>query len=128
MRNLGVTKKMMLTAAAICMAGIPILVGYADQLAEERNKDILPIEREAPTYPAEALEQGLNGHVDLVFTITPQGTTKDIKIISSTSPLFEESAMQALAKFKYEPVIRAIPNVRTRIAYRLKKDTDPQDE
>lgn len=128
MRNLGVTKKMMLTAAAICMAGIPILVGYADQPAEERNKDILPIEREAPTYPAEALEQGLNGHVDLVFTITPQGTTKDIKIISSTSPLFDESAMQALAKFKYEPVTRAIPNVRTRIAYRLKKDTDPQDE
>ena len=128
MPNLGVTKKMLLTAAAVCIAVVPVLVGYADQPAEERNKDILPIERKAPTYPPEALEQGLNGYVDLEFTITPQGTTKDIKVISSTSPLFEESAKQAMAKFKYEPVTRAIQNVRTRIAYQLENGTDPKEE
>lgn len=128
MPNLGVTKKMLLTAAAICMAGIPVLVGYADQPAEGLDKYILPIERTAPKYPPEALEQGLEGHVDFEFTITPEGATKDIRILSSTSPLFEESAKQALAKFKYEPVPRAIPNVLTRIAYSLENDKDLQDE
>ena len=128
MTNLGVIKKALLTTAATCMVGIPILVGFAVQAAEEDNDDILPIDRTAPTYPPEALGQGLSGHVDLAFTITSKGATEDIVVVRSTSPLFEESAILALTKFKYAPVDSAIPNVRIRIAYELESGDNPQAE
>lgn len=128
MPNLGMAKKILLIAAATFTVGIPMLVGSTELPVEENTRDILPLERTPPIYPPEALEQQLNGHVDLEFTVTPQGTTEDIQVISSTSALFEESAKQALAKFKYESIGEAIPNVQIRIAYRLEGGKDLQDE
>ena len=86
--------------------------------------DYLPIVRVAPVYPARALSRGLEGHVDLSFTVTAAGTVRDPIVMFSTSSLFERAATRAVLKFKYKPrVVDGIPvdvpNVKTRITFRI---------
>jgi len=86
--------------------------------------DYLPIVRVAPVYPARALSRGLEGYVDLEFTVTPAGTVADPVVIYSTSSLFERAAMQAVLKFKYKPRVKdgvpvAVPGVKTRISFQI---------
>ena len=86
--------------------------------------DYLPIVRVAPVYPARALSRGLEGFVDLSFTVTTTGTVKDPVVIQSTSSLFERAAIRAVLKFKYKPrvvdgVPVEVPGVKTRITFML---------
>ncbi|MEM8815691.1 MAG: energy transducer TonB [Pseudomonadota bacterium] len=86
--------------------------------------DYLPIVRVAPVYPARALSRGLEGYVDLSFTVTTAGTVRDPMVIQSTSSLFERAAIRAVLKFKYKPrvvdgVPVDVPNVKTRITFKI---------
>ena len=86
--------------------------------------DYLPIVRVAPVYPARALSRGLEGFVDLSFTVTTAGTVKDPIVLQSTSSLFERAALRAVLKFKYKPrVVDGVPvevsGVKTRISFQL---------
>lgn len=86
--------------------------------------DYLPIVRVAPVYPSRAQSRGLEGFVDMSFTVTSAGTVKDPIVIQSTSSLFERAATRAVLKFKYKPrVVDGIPvevsGVKTRISFVL---------
>lgn len=86
--------------------------------------DYLPIVRVAPVYPARALSRGLEGHVDLSFTVTTTGTVRDPVVIFSTSTLFDRAAVNAVLKFKYKPrvvdgVPVEVPGVKTRITFKI---------
>jgi len=86
--------------------------------------DYLPIVRVAPVYPARALSRGLEGYVDLSFTVTTAGTIRDPIVLFSTSSLFERAATRAVLKFKYKPrvvdgVPVDVPNVKTRISFQI---------
>lgn len=86
--------------------------------------DYLPIVRVAPVYPARALSRGLEGFVDLQFTVTTAGTVRDPIVLQSTSSLFERAALRAVLKFKYKPrvvdgVPVEVPGVKTRISFQL---------
>lgn len=86
--------------------------------------DYLPIVRVAPVYPARALSRGLEGYVDLSFTVTSAGTVADPVVDFSTSSLFERAAIRAVLKFKYKPRVKDgvaidVPNVKTRITFKI---------
>ena len=86
--------------------------------------DYLPIVRVAPVYPARALSRGLEGFVDLQFTVTTAGTVKDPLVLQSTSSLFEREAIRDVLKLKYKPrvvdgVPVEVPGVKTRISFML---------
>jgi protein TonB len=88
--------------------------------------DYLPIVRVAPVYPARALSRGLEGFVDLSFTVTTAGTVEDPIVLQSTSSLFERAAIRAVLKFKYKPrvvdgVPVSVPGVKTRISFQLEE-------
>lgn len=88
--------------------------------------DYLPIVRVAPVYPARALSRGLEGFVDLSFTVTTAGTVRDPIVLQSTSSLFERAAVRAVLKFKYKPrvvdgVPVDVPGVKTRISFQLEE-------
>ncbi len=88
--------------------------------------DYLPIVRVAPVYPARALSRGLEGYVDMSFTVTTTGTVKDPVVMFSTSSLFERAAIRAVLKFKYKPrvvdgVPVEVPNVKTRITFKIEE-------
>ena len=86
--------------------------------------DYLPIVRVAPVYPARALSRGLEGYVDMSFTVTAAGTVTNPIVLFSTSSLFERAATRAVLKFKYKPrVVDGIPvevsGVKTRISFQI---------
>ena len=86
--------------------------------------DYLPIVRVAPVYPARALSRGLEGYVDMSFTVTSAGTVANPIVLFSTSSLFERAATRAVLKFKYKPrVVDGIPvevaGVKTRISFQI---------
>ena len=88
--------------------------------------DYLPIVRVAPVYPARALSRGLEGYVDMAFTVTETGTVRDPVVVFSTSSLFERAAIRAVLKFKYKPrvvdgVPVEVPNVKTRITFKIEE-------
>ena len=88
--------------------------------------DYLPIVRVAPVYPARALSRGLEGYVDMSFTVTTTGTVKDPVVVFSTSSLFERAAVRAVLKFKYKPrvvdgVPVDVPDVKTRITFKIEE-------
>lgn len=88
--------------------------------------EYLPIVRVAPIYPNRALSRGLEGYVDLSFTVTTAGTVRDPLVTYSSSSLFESAAKKAVLKFKYKPrVVNGspvdVPGVETRIRFELEK-------
>jgi protein TonB len=88
--------------------------------------DYLPIVRVAPVYPARALSRGLEGYVDMQFTVTTTGTVRDPVVLFSTSSLFERAASRAVLKFKYKPrvvdgVPVEVPGVKTRITFQIEE-------
>ncbi len=88
--------------------------------------DYLPIVRVAPVYPARALSRGIEGYVDMSFTVTTAGTVKDPIVLFSTSSLFERAATRAVLKFKYKPrVVDGVPvdvaGVKTRISFQIEE-------
>lgn len=88
--------------------------------------DFLPIIKVAAPYPDTARSRGLEGHCDLEFTITPLGTTADVRAIECTNSVFERVSIQALLKFKYKPRVVdgsaiAVTGLRHRITFRLQE-------
>ena len=89
--------------------------------------DYLPIVKVQPIYPRRALERGIEGYVIVQFTVTKQGTTKDIKVVESHPPgVFDRAAVQAAAKFKYKPRVVdgqpiQVPGVKNKITFKIEK-------
>lgn len=67
--------------------------------------EYLPIVKVAPVYPRRALARRLEGHVVLEFVVTRSGTVKDIVVLDSTAPIFEQPAIEAAERFRYKPRI-----------------------
>jgi protein TonB len=74
----------------------------------------------APAYPSKALAEGVEGWVDLEFTVDTKGTVKDITVRRAvpTGP-FEKAAVDALARWRFEPVIRDGTAVEQRTGVRV---------
>ena len=78
---------------------VPVIFGAAAQGGD----DPMPVVRVNPAYPLEAIRAGREGFVELEFTIAENGTTKDVVVLDSSSPEFEEPAITALLRWRYLP-------------------------
>ncbi len=68
--------------------------------------DIIPIVRIEPQFPREALLKGINGWVEVEFTIEPDGSVSNPKVIDSQPPrIFDRNALRAIYKWKFKPRI-----------------------
>lgn len=78
----------------------------------------------APTYPARARERGTEGWVDLEFTVTRDGTTRDV-VVRAAEPagVFDRAALEAIERWRYEPRVVggkvAEQRVEARLRFRL---------
>ena len=74
-----------------------------------------------PNYPESALERRTEGWVDLVFTVRADGRIADVSV-SAAEPagIFEQSAMAAVRRWRYEPVKREGRAVEQRARLRLR--------
>jgi len=86
--------------------------------------EYLPIFRAPPIYPRRAQERGLCGWVELTYTVTASGGTRDPLVTASSSRMFESSAKKAALKYKYKPRQVGgkpvdVPNVPIRIKFEM---------
>ena len=75
-------------------------------------------------YPQRALQNNVEGWVELAYTVGTDGTVSKIKILSASPPrTFESSATRAVSRLHYQPVIqggKAIPVItQVRIVFRV---------
>ena len=67
----------------------------------------MPIFRVQPTYPPHAAQRGIEGWVQVSFSVTESGTVANAKVMSADPPgIFNRAALKAIAKWKYKPKIR----------------------
>jgi protein TonB len=88
------------------------------------DTDVIPIVRVTPQYPLRASERGIEGWVEVEFTISMLGTVKDPFVLNShPSSIFDRSALKAIRKWKYNPKIEdGEPVERPGVKVRLKFD------
>ena len=118
------------------------------RLSEGRQQqEYLPLYREAPEYPPDMLSAGIEGHVDLEFTVDDAGFVHDPVVVateqqqresagrrslkatqrSAAANSFEKEALAAVKDFRYAPTVvdgeaMSTPGVRTRITFRIVSD------
>jgi protein TonB len=68
----------------------------------------VPIVRVPPNYPEAALHRHQSGAVCLEFTVAGDGTPKDILVLGSTSTVFEQPALAAFSRWRFQP--RFVPD------------------
>ncbi len=85
--------------------------------------DVIPIVRIEPQYPRQALIEGVSGYVVIEFTIEPDGSVSNPKILESQPRrMFDRSAVRAIYKWKFKPRIVDGKPVARRATQRLNFD------
>lgn len=94
--------------------------------------EYLPIVKVAPEYPNNASSRGVEGFCTVEFTVTANGSTRDVVAIDCTTKdgkpttLFNRASIRAAERFKYRPKVVdgvpiEVPGVRNRFVYELAK-------
>lgn len=81
----------------------------------------MPIVRIAPGFPDAAAEAGLkSGHVVVAFSLNAQGEPENLAVVESSSPLFEDRAIELSSRAKYRPRIEnGVPVASDSLRYRV---------
>ena len=74
-------------------------------LSAGSDRDTIPLVRVPPEYPQRAISRGLEGWVQVQFTITGTGAVKDAVVVKSSSKIFEEAAIKSILRWRYNPKI-----------------------
>ncbi len=56
-----------------------------------------------PNYPFEAKSRGLSGEVLVEFLVDESGAVFELRVLRSSDRMFEEAALRAVARWKFEP-------------------------
>ena len=78
----------------------------------------------APAYPRSARSNGVQGWVELEFTVTEQGDVRDAKARNSSAAIFEGAAISAINRWRFAPVVedgRPVP-VRGAVRFTFRGD------
>ena len=130
-KRLHAAKKAVLTAAAALALAVPVAAGalVGSSAFALEGTAVIPTYTVAPVYPEQAFAEqafaaGLDGVVTLDFAVTKDGSTADVTAVASTSPVFEQAAVDALRQWRYAPVIVndrpvAVRGVRTVIRFQI---------
>jgi protein TonB len=124
--NLDPTAEKIAIQAAPVNTDIEMTGGFSLGVGEG---DYLPIVKVAPIYPQRAQSRGIEGYCTVQYTVTRQGTVKDVVVLEDdcTSSLFHRASVQAALKFKYKPRVIdgqavEVPGVRNRFTYQFSED------
>lgn len=104
----------------------PVSAGTGAITDTRIEREYRALSRPEPAYPHKALARGIEGHVVLEFTVTADGTTRDLRVLdASPTDVFDAAALAAARQFRYQPRIQAgapvdVPGVRSRIRFQIR--------
>ena len=76
------------------------------KLSAGSDRDVVPLVRVPPDYPPRALTRGLEGWVQVQFTITATGTVKDAMVVDADPKnIFDDAALKSIARWRYNPKV-----------------------
>lgn len=74
-----------------------------------------------PVYPEAARKRGVEGWVELAFTVQPNGTVDDVEVRNaSPAEIFDDAAVRAIRQWRFEPIQRNGEKIAQRAMVRLK--------
>jgi protein TonB len=97
----------------------------ASTVAEVLQAFELPRIREIkPSYPRDAQREGIEGYVDLEFTISTEGIPRNLEVVAATPKrVFESAAINCLRQWRFEPIkqngLPATPRAILRVRFVL---------
>src|SRR5690606_25492328 len=63
---------------------------------------LAPLIEVTPTYPPAALARRVSGHVDVEFTVTPEGAVQNARVTGAEpAGVFDQAALAAVQRFRY---------------------------
>ena len=88
-----------------------------DPIFNEADLDVAPksIVTASPTYPPELKRARIEGRVDVIYIVSPQGNVKSVRITDATHRQFAESVRNALRRWTFEPGKKDNQDVSTRV-------------
>jgi TonB family protein len=126
------TARAFLSRVDTLVPNLPATKSLQTQLAaaqQQRNvaaqvvqaKTLKRVREVPPVYPREAERLRLSGWVDVEFTIAPDGTTQDL-LVRNAEPqrMFDQAALDAVKRWRFEPVQRDGAAVAQRAAVRIR--------
>jgi protein TonB len=87
-------------------------------------KHYQPVSKQAPDYPARAMDQGLQGDCTVSYMVNAQGRVENPQAEADCHPLFIRPAINAAKNFQYQPRVVngqavAVPKVRNTFQFRI---------
>jgi TonB family protein len=80
----------------------------------------------SPAYPDSARKRGIEGWVELAFTVQTNGTVDQVEVRNaSPADVFEDAATRAVRQWRFEPVERNGQRIEQRAMVRLKFSQQP---
>jgi len=74
-----------------------------------------------PVYPRKAERNGVEGWVELDFTVADSGAVKDVEVHAANPPgVFDQAAVGALLQWRYNPVLRDAKPAEQRVRIRIR--------
>lgn len=69
-----------------------------------QNSNPLPMATVAPQYPTRAAAKGIEGYVDVLYSVATSGAVKDVQVVAfHPSEIFNRAAIKAISRWKYKP-------------------------
>lgn len=76
----------------------PVSLDVRSEIGEQ------PVAQSLPNYPRTALERGVEGRVVMSITIMPDGSVRDVRVVSARPQgYFESAAVRAVQTWRYRP-------------------------
>jgi protein TonB len=67
------------------------------------RKEFKPLQRVNPSFPRQALQQGITGKVIAWVHVAPNGSVTNVEIKQSTNRLFDREVVRALSQWRFNP-------------------------
>jgi TonB family protein len=109
LEDTSVTTQTLATPSQATTTPIPRRPGSAAAPSDTQEPRL--IQRVAADYPPEAARNGIEGSVDVSFTISTQGKVSDVTVVNAVpSDIFNRAAITAVRRWKYEPkTVNGVP-------------------
>jgi len=106
-------------AAEAASAPLPEALAALPPLPEppQPRLEVVPIRTDDPKLPAALQRERPSGVVRVAFDLNPDGSTANVKVVSSTNRSLNRATVDAVSNWKFQPVDEVL-TIETELAYK----------